>query len=422
MKRILSLLLCAALLAALLPTGALAAKRKKEAGPPVFRHHEFEHHYRLQEDSFEATDTEGGYRHYRCEDCGDEYSYHTDPMVYVTNPRTGELVDQAGAWNPLLPPWEHIPDPEPQVFWSRADGEWRCYLYGSHDDTGRGYCGFNYLLYSAPVYDLSDWRCEGVYLNGTDENGEVRLTSGELVFTEFPTYTYGNNHGGMARINGKWCFFGHRQTGRSAYSRQTLAGEVQLSVRDGVPVITPFEYSASGLAGSMPAYQPIPTYRASTLIPAVDHYAPSTENHNLHSDCLKTDPYITATRDEQAAHGTYIADLRDGSVAGFKYLDFGTEPAEPDLELLISSADSPTEAGVEVWLDAPCEEQGGVRLGVVHLTDSAVTGKTETGSDGIVWHWFRGGADVPVSGLHGVYFVFRTGAGSVGFDQFSFSR
>ena len=645
MKRILSLLLCAALLAALLPTGALAAKREKKAGPPVFRHHEFEHHYRLQEDSFEATDTEGGYRHYRCEDCGDEYSYHTDPMVYVTNPRTGELVDQAGAWNPLLPPWEHIPDPEPQVFWSRADGEWRCYLYGSHDDTGRGYCGFNYLLYSAPVYDLSDWRCEGVYLNGTDENGEVRLTSGatvglfapdcaydvntdtywlisnefnaysvlrvadnpcgpwpedegewfisvkaaydpsiwiapdgtfyiagscmktvyntypeveaavaadgyksgmshiavlfqlkkdmadgdgieaiswiptenrsytpiyegpslsgwveelgcyvlfyvsydvqtdgtfynsglgwmwtddlmhgvwhygengveefypeldyvisgnhgnivsdtsgrytrdpasgELVFTEFPTYTYGNNHGGMARINGKWCFFGHRQTGRSAYSRQTLAGEVQLSVRDGVPVITPFEYSASGLAGSMPAYQPIPAYRASTLIPAVDHYAPSTENHNLHSDCLKTDPYITATRDEQAAHGTYIADLRDGSVAGFKYLDFGTEPAEPDLELLISSADSLTEAGVEVWLDAPCEEQGGVRLGVVHLTDSAVTGETETGSDGTVWRWFRGGADAPVSGLHGVYFVFRTGAGSVGFDQFSFSR
>ena len=60
--------LLAVLLAALMPTSALAAKRKKEEKPPEFKRHAFEHHYQLQDDSYEATDTEGGYRHYVCAD------------------------------------------------------------------------------------------------------------------------------------------------------------------------------------------------------------------------------------------------------------------------------------------------------------------------------------------------------------------
>ena len=141
-------------------TAAFAAKSGEEELPD-FRIPQPEHHYQLQEDSYEATDTEGGYRHYVCADCGDEYDYHTDPLVYETNPKTGEPVDQAGAFNPLLPTWEHIPDPEPQVYWSKEDHEWRVYLYGSHDDQGAGSCGFNYILYSAPVYDMSDWHVPG---------------------------------------------------------------------------------------------------------------------------------------------------------------------------------------------------------------------------------------------------------------------
>ena len=36
--------------------------------------------------------------------------------------------------------------------------------------------------------------------------------TGEMEFTDFATYISGNNHGGMAKVNGKWYFFGHRQT------------------------------------------------------------------------------------------------------------------------------------------------------------------------------------------------------------------
>ena len=47
--------------------------------------------YKLAEDSHEATDTEGGLRHYVCSECGAEYSYQTDPLVYE-NRRAGRPV------------------------------------------------------------------------------------------------------------------------------------------------------------------------------------------------------------------------------------------------------------------------------------------------------------------------------------------
>lgn len=122
--------------------------------------HEFS--YRLQEDSFESTDHTAGYRHYKCTVCGAEYGYDTAPMIYEKHPKTGGKVNHQGAQNPYLPGWEHVADAEPHVFWSVDDEEWRVYIYGSHDVNGYGkYCGNNYVVWSAPVYDLGQWRYEG---------------------------------------------------------------------------------------------------------------------------------------------------------------------------------------------------------------------------------------------------------------------
>lgn len=61
------------------------------------------------------------------------------------------------AFNPYLPSWEYIPDGEPYVY----DG--RVYVYGSHDCyNGHAYCQNDYVCWSAPENDLSDWRYEGV--------------------------------------------------------------------------------------------------------------------------------------------------------------------------------------------------------------------------------------------------------------------
>ena len=62
--------------------------------------------------------------------------------------------------NPYMPLWEHVPDGEPRVF--EHNGEKRVYVYGSHDIERREYCGRNYVVWSAPVTDLTDWPCHGV--------------------------------------------------------------------------------------------------------------------------------------------------------------------------------------------------------------------------------------------------------------------
>ena len=60
-------------------------------------------------------------------------------------------------YNPYLPSYEYIPDGEPHVF------NGRLYIYGSHDRFGGDdYCLNDYVCWSAPVRDLSDWRYEGV--------------------------------------------------------------------------------------------------------------------------------------------------------------------------------------------------------------------------------------------------------------------
>ena len=59
--------------------------------------------------------------------------------------------------NPYLPLDEYIPDAEPHVFGNRV------YIYGSHDkEKGSRFCMENYVVYSAPVDDLSDWTFHGI--------------------------------------------------------------------------------------------------------------------------------------------------------------------------------------------------------------------------------------------------------------------
>lgn len=78
------------------------------------------------------------------------------------------------AVNPYLPSYEYVPDGEPHVFGGRV------YVYGSHDSfNGYVYCMNDYVCWSAPAGDLSDWRYEGVIYKKTDDqlnrNGEMCL-------------------------------------------------------------------------------------------------------------------------------------------------------------------------------------------------------------------------------------------------------
>ena len=79
------------------------------------------------------------------------------------------------AFNPYLPHWEFIPDGEPRVFGDRV------YVYGSHDvRNGKTFCQDDYVVWSAPVDDLGNWRYEGISyrkmqdpLNGAPYHGKL---------------------------------------------------------------------------------------------------------------------------------------------------------------------------------------------------------------------------------------------------------
>lgn len=69
-------------------------------------------------------------------------------------------------FNPYLPSWEYVPDGEPHVFGDRV------YVYGSHDAFGAPiFCVNDYVCWSAPVSDLSDWKYEGVIYRKRQDPG-----------------------------------------------------------------------------------------------------------------------------------------------------------------------------------------------------------------------------------------------------------
>lgn len=78
-------------------------------------------------------------------------------------------------FNPYLPQWEYIPDGEPHVFGDRV------YVYGSHDRFGAPiFCMNDYVCWSAPLSDLSDWTCSGVIFSKKQD--PMNLTGLRLLF------------------------------------------------------------------------------------------------------------------------------------------------------------------------------------------------------------------------------------------------
>lgn len=90
--------------------------------------------------------------------------------MWITNEEGGGKVKNQ-ALNPYLPQYEYIPDGEPYVFGDRV------YVYGSHDRFNFPmFCVNDYVCYSAPVDDLSDWRYEGViYRKNQDPKNKFGL-------------------------------------------------------------------------------------------------------------------------------------------------------------------------------------------------------------------------------------------------------
>ena len=85
------------------------------------------------------------------------------------------------------------------------------------------------------------------------------------------------------------------------------------------------------------------------------------------------------------------------------------------------------DGSVDIYVDAPSEDQGGTKIGTVMISSDAIASSenTETGSDGTSWTWISTDMETEVSGIHGVYFVFgssETDEVICKLDQFRFEK
>ena len=96
--------------------------------------------------------------------------------------------------NPYMPVWEYVPDAEPYVFEDPDNpGEYRVYVYGSHDTQGETIpCGFDQVVWSAPVDDLTRWRYDGVSFYVGDADVTTNLYAPDVceVVNDDGTKTY----------------------------------------------------------------------------------------------------------------------------------------------------------------------------------------------------------------------------------------
>ncbi|MBR3741962.1 MAG: family 43 glycosylhydrolase [Clostridia bacterium] len=396
--------------------------------------------------------------------------------------------------NPYMPLWEHVPDGEPRVF--EHNGEKRVYVYGSHDIERREYCGRNYVVWSAPVTDLTDWTCHGVsyethydsvlyapdvvkkgdtyYLYAAEKRGSLivaatsktpwgpfenpvetklgfdpgvlvdddgrafaywggcaapcyiaeleedmatikedtlvsnplghstcpwnpvddghislidgffeasspRKVLGKYVyifsrryekpvpelgvfepnngflsyrFSDSPfgpfiaggdisfnggeilrdsegvgamTYQWGNNHGSIVEVNGKWYVFYHRQTGVNEFSRQAMMEPIDVALgRDGALYIGDIRY----LNGEPVSSRPVEMTSQGAHINGLDAAKWISAGYACHIHGSRQRAYIEPRYDQRDDVSTPVVGITSGTTVGFRYLQFGSNPPQ----------------------------------------------------------------------------------------------
>ena len=167
-----------------------------------------------------------------------------------------------------------------------------CWAFSDHPDSGYRFGG--------TLVDQGD-----LYLDGNTDEAHAR------------NYL-GNTHGGMVKLDDQWFIFYHRQTNRHSYSRQACAERLERTADGG---FRQAEVTSCGLnRGPLPGRGTYPAYIACHLWSGegtgrVDVKRPR--------KALAVHPYFTQDKtDGETDAVSYIANMRDGSVAGFRYFEF----------------------------------------------------------------------------------------------------
>ncbi len=163
-------------------------------------------------------------------------------------------------------------------------------------------------------YAISDSPTGNFRFGGTlIDQGDLYL-HGKTDETHASNYL-GNTHGGMVQLNGEWYIFYHRQTNQHSYSRQACAEQLHRTEDGG---FLQSEVTSCGLnSGALKDLGEYPAYIACNL------WGKEGTARYDKKFRKKDHPYFTQDKkDGDHSAVQYIANMKDGAVAGFKYFDF----------------------------------------------------------------------------------------------------
>lgn len=186
----------------------------------------------------------------------------------------------------------------------RKDGSKYIFVYSSRHN--------HELCYAVSDYPDRDFTFGGTLV----DQGDLFLNGNE---EESKALNYlGNTHGGMLNIGAEWYIFYHRQTNQHSYSRQACAERLE---HPAPGVFKQAEVTSCGLNGG-----PLSgTGRYEARIACNLWSKNGVARYDQKFD-KKGHPYFTQTGEDRMENGDqYIANMRDGAVAGFKYFEFGGE-------------------------------------------------------------------------------------------------
>lgn len=176
-----------------------------------------------------------------------------------------------------------------------------------------------YLIYSSVksrelCYAISekpdrDYRYGGIVVDNSgmmEEKGEHTIQ-----------IMWGNNHGGIEKIDGKWYVFYHRPTNHTQFSRQGCA-EPLIILEDGT--IVQAEMTSQGLTGE-------PLHGEGTYSASIACILHGEEEPNISRLCTKNQPYVKQDAPDfspeeletKRAPKTYVTGICNGTVIGYKY-------------------------------------------------------------------------------------------------------
>jgi hypothetical protein len=213
------------------------------------------------------------------------------------------------------------------------------------------------------------------------------------------TYQWGNNHGSIMEVNGKWYVFYHRQTGVNEYSRQAMIEPIDVAMgTDGKLYIGDIKY----LDGEPVSSKPVEMTSQGAHVNGLDAYSWISAGYACHIYGSKKRAYVRPGYEQIDEISTPVVDITDGTTVGFRYLQFGNNTPKTVTVVLEEAKKGKVLVRIDSYRGRVIAEA------TFHGNKAEVTTDVQCG----------------VLGKHAVYFEFQSEdkETTFAFDRFTFDR